>query len=396
MTFLWSWLRWLFGYAVLEIQGAYGERFITLCMKNEIDLWEIRRVCPGIIRVKTFLFSKKRFDVLARKSGVTLEYKEEIGLPVTLKRYRLRIGLFLGIGLYLLLLLLFSRIVWSVEIPNVNPVQEKRIRSVLLDEGFGIGSFIPWVDYKNLRYQLMLKEDDISFVSVNMNGCRAMVEVRFSETAPPSVDDGTPCNIVASRDGQIVSMLVQTGMRYAKKGQTVQKGDLLVGGIMDTRLGYYVVHAKAKILARVTDVQSQTESLTRRISQRTGRRVIRREWRFFDKTVNATPWFSCPYDEYDVVTETKYLSFGDGENVPIALTETYYYETYSQEESITPEEAEELARARLDEIDRLRFYGVEVESVNETVSVTDRSVTVTRVRSVITDICEDKTFYFED
>ena len=35
----------------------------------------------------------------------------------------------------------------------------------------------------------------------------------------------------------------------------------MVGGIVDTRLGYYVVHSKAEILARVTDVSSQTVPL---------------------------------------------------------------------------------------------------------------------------------------
>lgn len=396
MVFLWNWLRWLFGYAILEIRGAYGEKFVTLCMKEEIDLWEIRRVCPGIIRAKIFLFSKKRLEPLARKSGVTLEYGEEKGLPVTLKRYRFRPGLFLGMALYLLLLLLLSRFVWSVEIPGADPLQTKQIKTILLEEGFGVGSFVPAVDYKNLRYQLMLASDDISFVSVNMEGCRAVVEVRFSEDVPQSVDDGTPCNIVASRDGQIVSMLVQTGMRYAQKGQTVQKGDLLVGGIMDTRLGYYVVHAKAKIMARITDTQSETVSLIQTVTRRTGRKTVKREWSFFGKKIDGSPWFSCPYGEYDTVTEIKHLSFGEDSTVPVTLTETYYYETVSYEVEIPPEEAESIARARLDEADRLRFYGVEVESVNETVTATDVAVTLTRVRSVITDICEDKAFYFED
>ena len=34
-----------------------------------------------------------------------------------------------------------------------------------------------------------------------------------------------------------------------QKGQTVRKGDLLVGGLIDTRLGYYAVHSEAEILA---------------------------------------------------------------------------------------------------------------------------------------------------
>ena len=396
MTVMWKWLRWLFGYSVLEIRGAYGEKFITLCMKEEIDLWEIRRICPGIIRVKVFLFAVKQLEPLARKSGVVLEFVENQGLSVTLKRYRHRYGLFLGMGLYLVSLFFLSQVVWSVEIPGANPIQAKQIQSVLLREGFGVGSLIPSVDYKNLRYQLMLDLDNISFVSVNMKGCRAVVEVRFSEEAPESVDDGTPCNIVASRDGQIVSVLVQTGARYVQKGQTVQKGDLLIGGIMDTRLGYYVVHAKGQILARVTDIQTETVPLIQRVTERTGKYTVKRIWNFFGKELDASPWFFCPYEEFDTVTEVKYLSFGEDAKIPVFLTETYYYETVSHEVEISAEEAKSIAVSRLDEADRLRFYGTEIESIRETVTETPEGVVLTRERSIIVDICEDKTFYFED
>lgn len=396
MFFLWNCFRWLFGYAVFEIRGAYGEKFITLCMKEEIDLWEIRRVCPGIIQARTFLFFRKRLEPLARKSGVTLEYCRTVGLPEVLKRYRMRPGLFVGIGVYVSLLYLLSCFVWSVEIPSVDPIQDSQIRSVLLDEGFGVGTFAPAVDYKGLKYSLMLSSEKIAFVSVNMKGCRAVVEVRFSRSSPDTIDDKTPCNIVASQDGQILSMLVLDGIRCVQKGQTVQRGDLLVGGIVDTRLGYYLVHAKAQILARVTDVQSETVPLTQKTAVRTGRVCVRREWSFFGKKWNLSPSFSCPYEAFEIVTKKKHLSFGDDASVPITLTETYYYETVSSEEIRSPEDALQIARIRLDEGDRLRYYGVEIESLEETVTIAADSVTVTRTRSVILDICEEKEFYYED
>ena len=396
MTFLWTFFRWLIGYVKIEIRGACGEKFITLCMKHSIDLWEIRRVCPGIIQANVYSFSIRHLNLLARKSGVTLEFSQQIGFPAVLKRYRHRPGIFLGIGLYVVSLFFFSRFVWAVDIPEANPIQQKKIQSILLEEGFGVGSFIPSVDYQNLRYQLMLSMEEISFVSVNMNGSRAVVEVRFSDPTPETVDDGTPCNIVASRDGQIVSMLVQSGMRYVQKGQTVEKGELLVGGIMDTRLGYYVVHAKAKIMARITDVQTEAVDLVQTQSDRTGRYKVRREWNFFGKTLPTVSGYDCPYAEYETETQVKNLSFGDDCVFPISLTETYYYEIVSYPQELSLEEAETKARIQMDEADRLRYAGVEVESVQESVECTDGRLVLTRVRSVIVDICEDKAFYFED
>ena len=82
--------------------------------------------------------------------------------------------------------------------------------------------------------------------------------------------------------------------------------------------------------------------------------------------------------------------------VPITLTEVYYYETVSHQKQISIEEAEFFARRRLDETDRLRLCGVRVESVKESVSASAQEVTVTRVRSLIVDICEKIEFYFEN
>lgn len=395
MYLLWRVVRWFFGYGELEIRGAYGERFLSLCMEEDLDLWEIRRVCPGIIRIRVYLFSLKRLEELCRRSGVTAEVCRTCGFPEVLRRYRLRPGLFVGPILYLVLLFLLPCFVWSVEIPNADPVRAARLRSVLLEEGFGVGSFIPSVDYRDLKYHLMMADDEITFVSVNMTGSRAVVEVRFGDPVPEE-ESHAPCNIVASRDGQILSVLVKNGVRCVQKGQTVQKGDLLVGGIVDTRLGYYLVRSDAEIRARVTDVVSETVSLTQTVTERTGRVKKQRIWNIFGKEIDGSPWFSCPFEQYETVTEKKHLSLGENGAVPITLTEVYYYETCSHEKQITSEEAEFYARRRLAERDRLRLNGVEVESVKESVTVGEAEVTVTLVRSLIVDICEKQELYFED
>jgi len=316
------------------------------------------------------------------------------GLVPLLRRYRLRPGLFLGILLYLFLMWLLPRFVWSVEIPGADPVRAARIRSVLAEEGFGTGTYAPSVDFRKLKYSLMMSDASLSFVSVNLKGSRAIVDVAYGA---PSVEIGeqTPCNIVAARDGQILSILVKNGLRCVQKGQTVRKGELLVGGLIDTRLGYYAVHSDAQILARVTDTVSETVSLDRRVTSRTGRVFVRRIWNFFGTEFELFPSDPVPYVEYETETEKKNLSFGDDCTVPVTLTELRYYETVSHTVRITPEEAEFYARRALDEEDRLRLCGTEVERTFESVSSDGNGVTVTRERSLIVDICEKKEFYFE-
>ena len=292
-------------------------------------------------------------------------------------------------------MLLLPRFVWSVEIPNADPVRAREIRSVLLNSGFGVGSYVPATDFRELKYDLLLARDDLVFAAITMQGARAVVDVRFASDAP-DLTDRTPCNIVASRDGQIVSVLVREGVRYVTKGQTVQKGDLLVGGIVDTRLGYYVVHSKAEILARVTDVSTETVPLNQVRYERTGRVFVRWVWNFFGKEISLSLRKDCPFEFFDTVTETKCLSLGDRADIPILLTEIRYYQTEPISVSYTAEEALEMARNSLNEVDRIRLNGIKIEAEYETVAVADYAVTLTKTRSLIVDICEDKEFYFDD
>jgi len=368
---------------------------LTLCMKEEVDLWRIRRVCPGVIRATAFCFSRKTLERFALRSGTELIFDPPKGLPAFLHRYRFRPGLLAGPLLYCAVLLILSQFVWSVEIPGADPLQASRIRSVLLEEGFGVASFQPSVNYGTLKYRLLRSLEEISFVSVNMQGCRAVVDVRFADSVPDGMEPEKPCNLVASRDGQIVSLLVQRGMRYVQKGQTVQKGDLLVGGLMDTRLGYYPVHAKAEVYARTAESYSQTVSLIRTEKIPTGRFRVKREWNFFGKRF-CLPGFSCPYSSYETRVTVKHLSFGADAAVPITLTETYYYETEAFSREISPEEAEEEALRLLNEADRLRLWGVVVERCDQTVTRSDHAVTVTRDYGIIRNIAEEKEFYFEN
>lgn len=395
MYALWKPVRWVFGYAQYEVVGDAGEAFLSHCLFGAADIWKIRRVRPGVLRFQAPLSRHEALTDAAERFGVSLTCFGRRGLLPLLKRYRMRPGLFIGLFLYVVLMLLLPHFVWSVEVPGVDPIRARSVRNTLLEHGFGVGSFVPSLDLDALRADLMLALDGLSYAAVNVEGCRGIVNVRFAQDDIPN-ESNVPCNLVASREGQILSVLVRRGVRCVQKGQYVQKGDLLVGGICETRLGFYTVHANATVLARVADCVSQTVAYRRVTYKRTGQSCVRRTWSVFGNEIDPDPDFTCPYESYDVRTERTCLSFGDNSDVPIVRIETVYYQTAPVCETLTREQAEALANRMLDESDRLRLCTAQVESRRDTVTADGNGVTVTRNRTLIVDICEEKEFYFED
>ena len=91
--------------------------------------------------------------------------------------------------------------------------------------------------------------------AVNIDGSKAVIEVRESVPVPEIADTSTPCNIVAAEDGIITKIQLFRGQEEIKTGSAVLKGDLLISGVK-TNLdkSETLVCADGKIFAK-TEVQ---------------------------------------------------------------------------------------------------------------------------------------------
>ena len=81
---------------------------------------------------------------------------------------------------------------------------------------------------------MLLEIPELSWVAVNVSGCRANVEVRERRTAPKLLDRKIPCNLVARRDGLVLRVQALGGVPQVLKGMSVTEGQLLISGVEDT------------------------------------------------------------------------------------------------------------------------------------------------------------------
>lgn len=107
------------------------------------------------------------------------------------------------------------------------------------------------VNPQALALELSARADGYSYVGVRLEGVRLLVETTPEVEAPEIFDVDFARDLVAGRDGVIVSITPQTGEACVKPGDVVRAGDVLIRGEEQlTREENRGVAAKGEVIAR--------------------------------------------------------------------------------------------------------------------------------------------------
>lgn len=247
-----SLLNRLRGQVRLRVECAFPERVLNLCGVRDLAFWDLEWENAAAF---TCRMSRRDFHALSRAAErleCTLTVVGREGAPFFLGRFRHRQALVVGMVGLGLGLFLGSFFVWDYQITGNETVPEERILRVLEQCGVGIGSFGLALDGEDIRNQVLLEIPELSWVAVNVSGCRAEVQVRERVEPPELLDETTPSNVVARRSGLVLEIRDWNGMAAVQPGTAVTEGQLLISGVEDLdTLG-------ARVLAGMGSVQART------------------------------------------------------------------------------------------------------------------------------------------
>lgn len=99
----------------------------------------------------------------------------------------------------------------------------------------------------------MLDIEDIGWMSINVVGSHASVELKEKAKVPKVDDYHVPANVKATRDGLILSINTTQGEAFFDSGSAVVKDQLIVSGVVEDKLGgVSLVRANAEVVAQTT------------------------------------------------------------------------------------------------------------------------------------------------
>lgn len=268
------------GYLRIRLVGFSPERFLNLCMANQIVVWDLRYLDSSyqfLVTVKDY----RRVRPLVKKAQVHLRIIGRYGLPFFLHRNRRRKLYAAGIAAFFLILFFMSRFIWNITLDGNYHFTDDTLIHYLDTLDIRYGTAKSGINCDDLEESIRSTYPEIIWVSARISGTRLMIKVKENEVMGeiPTREE-TPRDLAAEKSGTITRMVVRKGKAQVSVGDTVEAGQVLVSGTIpiyndaEELVNCRYVHADADIYALVGE--EYTETLPRFVTERSYNGRIRR------------------------------------------------------------------------------------------------------------------------
>ena len=316
---------------------------LNLCMYQGIPYSNFRASKDGVrLCLRPSAFKKMQAEAASRGICYTVEGRS--GLPFILGKYKYRFGLMLGIVMAAALVFASHQFVWDIKVTGNEKMTSGEVISLLDEYGFSVGSYIRDVNGDKIENRILIDSDKISWLSINIVGTVAEVQVRERVAAESQSVSLKPANLVASKSGIIEEVRIFRGLAMVGAGKYVEKGELLVSGLFDSvQEGFRYTRAAGEIYARTVEEFYIEIPYEYEGKAYTGGGYCNKYLNFFDFSMNISKKGGNEgvfYDKIDIVEDYSILGVID---TPFSLKTERYLEYETVSVTRTPEEAEELA-----------------------------------------------------
>ncbi len=200
---------------------------MNLTIREGISLHDLSSREDTII-VKVAPRDFKKLRPLLRRTGCSVHILERKGGLLLSLLGKHRRGLLVGFVLFCCLLYFLTSFVWNINIIGNETIGKDEILAALEKCGATVGTFKKQLDLSRLEKALLLEVEELSWVGAHLRG--VFLEVQVVERQREPVDLKDSCDLIASKDGLVVDILVLAGEAAVEAGETVRKGQLLISG----------------------------------------------------------------------------------------------------------------------------------------------------------------------
>ncbi len=351
----------------IQAEGPFLERFINLCFHRGIRVRNIRYLGSDRLHADVDLKSFKGVRNPAFRSQTHVRILQRNGLPFLLHRYKRRRLALVGVACFFVILWYTSTHIMGITIYGNSRIPTEQIEAALAERNIMVGETVRGIQKDPIRNHLMQELDDLAWVGINLSGSRIYVEIVERIDAEKRIDEATPCDLVATKDGVITKLAVREGQSVVKPGSGVRAGDVLASGMVDNEtVGFRTVHAYGEVFARTVYQETAEYPLSYREAHPTGKEKNYYTLQVLDKTIPLYFKESSKYTEYEIHEgETEYRPPFDF--LPsFFMTKKTYLETWSEPKTRTQKEAEALGKEEL-------FQKLE-EQIADDVQIEERKV----------------------
>ncbi len=342
-------LRSAGGEVRVRVTGTPLERFLNLCLREEVRLRALERQDWDRMECTLTLHDFRRLRPKMGRTGCRVHILRREGLPFLLRLMRKRIVFSTGFLALAGVLWALQSHLWILELKTPPGVSSAELSRALAEEGVSVGMRLDDFDDRAVQRRLMLKMDSISYVTFNRIGNHMIVEAHAKQEHEPPRDDSGITSVVARRAGQIVRVTPTGGWPVVKAGDIVATGEKLIDALMPPSrdiegLTPRLTWSGGEVIARTWYQNVILRPMTVLHKQYTGKTTTQYALIWGKHRINLYLGSGICGAGCDKIIEVNYLSVTDGLTLPVALVrQTYrWYEPapFVQEEEALRQEVE--------------------------------------------------------
>lgn len=367
-------IRFLKGHVQIRITGQEPIRFLNLCKMRGIMLWNItyhKQKIEACIRIQDYFLLH---DIL-RKTGTRATVIKKNGMPFFIPVIKKKIIFILAVVLVFLYLWNMSNYIWRIECVGNQMITTECLMDFFKEHQVVCGMKKEAVDIEELEFELRKTFPRITWVCISFQETKMLVSVKentyFEKEEESAVATGS--NLIADKDGTIISMITRKGIPCVKNGDTVNKGDILVEGnvpIYDINgevCSYQLYQADATIIAKTKETYRHSIDNIYVEKVYTGKERDILTLVCYDRAFTM-PSYPILYQNYEIITQKTQFKLFHNFYLPFYRYKHHLREYVNSPRKYTAEECENILNQDLEKI-MLSFQQKGVQIIQKNVRI---------------------------
>lgn len=243
-------LHSLSGMLEVELTSADAARGMTEINSLGIPVFNVRTDGDLTICFQILRRDYKRILKYTERHGDRLEIIKKDGIYWKIRRVFQRPVFIWGIIGILLLTLYIPQKVFFIQVEGNKTIPTRQIVSAAQECGICFGASRREVRSEQMKNALLSSIPQLQWAGVNTRGCVAVITVKERAITETEQEPVGVSNIVAIRDGVVLSCTVTQGTAVCSVGQAVHAGQVLVSGYTDCGLLIKATRADGEVYAK--------------------------------------------------------------------------------------------------------------------------------------------------
>lgn len=343
---MYRFISYLQGSVNIRITGERPQKFINICLRRRIAVWNLTRVSDREYTFNMYAGDfKKHVRTIARKSHVRVKIRKKDGALYSFRRYRGRKTLAVLLLLLCAAFYMTTSMVWDIRIEGGDAASRYRTQCLMNEYGVKRGSLLSNINSRVLAEQLLLPQKNLSWVGVRKRGMTLQVELEkgtfYEERVGENIPAGEACDIAVSKDCLLYKVTVEEGVQLVATGDTALAGQIVVSGEGK--------HAKADIFGCVWYRAEVPVTRSAELLRPTGKTQTVKSLLLFGLKLDAPDWRWLPWNwgktdfaSYDSIYNEKFA--GKDGQLPFGTATLIRRETSWQTIELSEDEAGMKAR----------------------------------------------------